>query len=155
MKKILVLGVGNILLMDEGVGVHAVERLQKENWPENVDIVDGGTFTQDIFHILEGYDYLLVLDIVHAGGKPGDIYIFVEEDLVQNEDQRLSLHDIDLIDSLKMAEMVGKRPVMRVVGVEPGNYTEWSMELTSAVADKFELFLETARQEIRKYLEEC
>lgn len=155
MKKILVMGVGNVLLQDEGVGVHAIGDLQKEEWPANVDLVDGGTFTQDIFHILEGYDYLLVLDIVHAGGKPGDIYVFTEEDLVQNEEQRLSLHDIDLIDSLNMAEMVGSRPVMRVVGMEPKSYTEWSMELTPEVGAKFDLFLDTARKEIRKYLEQC
>jgi hydrogenase maturation protease len=155
MKKILVMGVGNILLMDEGAGVYAVQKLQCEDWPENVEIVDGGTFTQDIFHILEGYDYLLVLDIVHAGGNPGDIYVFSEEDLVQNEDQRLSLHDVDLIDSLNMAEMVGSRPVMRVVGIEPKKYTDWGMELTPEVQSRFDLFLETARNEIKKYLDQC
>lgn len=155
MKKILVLGVGNVLLTDEGVGVHAIEKLQREEWPENVDILDGGTFTQDIFYILEGYDFLLVLDIVHAGGTPGDIYIFSEEDLVQNDEQRLSLHDVDLIDSLNMAEIVGKRPALRVVGIEPKSYTEWSLDLTPEVKSRFDLFVETARKEIRKYLEQC
>ncbi len=154
MKKLLVLGVGNILLMDEGVGVHAIEELRKEEWPENVHMVDGGTFTQDLFHVLEGYDGLLVLDIVHADKEPGTVMTFEEEDLIQNDDQRLSLHDIDLIDSLHMAEMVGKRPKMRVIGMEPKSYTDWSLEMTPEIKKSFPHFLEVARKEVNRFLEE-
>ena len=82
MKKLLVLGIGNILLGDEGVGVHAVEELKKEEWPEYVHLVDGGTFTHDIFHILEGYDGLLVLDIVHGGKDGGTVYYLEEKDII-------------------------------------------------------------------------
>ncbi|SDL63122.1 hydrogenase maturation protease [Maridesulfovibrio ferrireducens] len=154
MKKLLVLGVGNILLMDEGVGVHAIEALRKEEWPENVHMVDGGTFTQDLFHVLEGYDGLLVLDIVHAGEAPGTVYMFEEDDLIQNDDQRLSLHDIDLIDSLHMAEMVGKRPRMRVIGMEPKSYTDWGLEMTPEVQKTFPHFLEVSRKEVNRFIEE-
>ncbi len=154
MKKLLVLGVGNILLMDEGVGVHAIHALQKEEWPENVHMVDGGTFTQDLFHVLEGYDGLLVLDIVHADKDPGTVYIFDEDDLVKNDSQRLSLHDIDLLDSLEMAGTVGKRPRMRVIGMEPKSYTEWSLELTPEVQKTFPHFLNVARKEVNRFLEE-
>ncbi|MBI9110149.1 NiFeSe hydrogenase maturation protease [Maridesulfovibrio ferrireducens] len=154
MKKLLVLGVGNILLMDEGVGVHAIEALRKEEWPENVHMVDGGTFTQDLFHVLEGYDGLLVLDIVHAGEAPGTVYMFEEDDLIQNDDQRLSLHDIDLIDSLHMAEMVGKRPRMRVIGMEPKSYTEWGLEMTPEVQKTFPHFLDVSRKEVNRFIEE-
>lgn len=154
MKKLLVLGIGNILLGDEGVGVHAVEELKKEEWPEYVHLVDGGTFTHDIFHILEGYDGLLVLDIVHGNKNAGTIYYLEEKDLIQDEKQRLSLHDIDLIDSLNMAGAVGKRPVMRVIGMEPENYTEWNMEMTDTIKAVFPKFLETARGEIKKFIAE-
>ncbi|CCO24382.1 NiFeSe hydrogenase maturation protease [Maridesulfovibrio hydrothermalis] len=154
MKKLLVLGIGNILLGDEGVGVHAVEELKKEEWPENVHLVDGGTFTHDIFHILEGYDGLLVLDIVHGNKEPGTMYYLEEKDIIQNDKQRLSLHDIDLIDSLNMAGAVGKRPDLRILGMEPENYTEWSMEMTDTIKAVFPEFLEGARIEIKKYIEE-
>lgn len=152
MEKLLVLGVGNILLMDDGVGVWAVEELRKEDWPENVHLVDGGTATQDIFHILEGYDALLVLDVVHSRKEPGTISLFEESDLVQDEKQRLSLHDIDLLDSLQMAEMLGKRPKMRVLGLEPLCYNEWLMEMTEPVKAAFPLFVEEARTQIRRFL---
>ena len=152
-EKMLVLGVGNLLLSDDGVGIHAVQALREDGWPENVHIVDGGTFTQDIFHILEGYDSLLVLDIVHCGGAPGELFLFEEADLYQDEKQRLSLHDIDLLDSLRMAGMVGKRPLMRVLGMEPKNYGDWSMELTPEAAKAFPAFLEEARRQIRLFLD--
>jgi len=74
MKKLLVLGVGNVLMMDEGAGVHAIHEFWKEkkNYDEAVvDFIDGGTFTQDIFYLFEEYEHLLVLDIVRAGHESG------------------------------------------------------------------------------------
>jgi len=150
MANILVLGIGNMLLTDDGVGVFAAQALQKEAWPENVRILEAGTFTHDIFYLFEGYDAVLVLDIVHCGGKPGTIYRLTEDELVKNEEQRLSLHDIDLIDSLNMAEMLHKtRPNLLVLGVEPEDFTSWNIGLSHAVQAHFEDFLTAARREIR------
>jgi hydrogenase maturation protease len=154
MVRLLVLGVGNILLSDDGVGVRAVEALLQEQWPENVTFLDGGTFTQDIYYLFKDYDRLLVLDVIHAGHPPGTVYTLSEDDLIQNEKQRLSIHDVDLIDSLKMAELAGYRPeVMRIVGMEPADITTWSMDLTSDIQNAFPHFLDTARKEIRAMLE--
>lgn len=150
MPKILVLGVGNLLLKDDGVGVHAVRELLREPWPEDVTLLDGGTFTHDVFYLFKGYDRLLVLDIVHAGGEPGSLYRLSEEQLVHNESRRLSIHDIDLLDSLRMAEQLhGSRPDMVIVGMEPADYTSWSMELSPSARAAFPAFLELARREIR------
>jgi len=149
MAKVLVLGIGNMLLTDDGVGVFAAQALQKEVWPEHVRILDAGTFTHDIFYLFEGYDVVLVLDIVHCGGTPGAIYRLTEDELVKNEDQRLSLHDIDLIDSLNMAELLhNKRPNLLVLGMEPGDFTKWNIGLSSAVQARFEDFVTAARGEI-------
>ena len=150
-KKLLVLGVGNILLMDEGVGVYAVQELGKEDWPEHVDFVDGGTFTQDIFYLFEKYDHVLVLDAVRGGQEPGTIYRLKENDLIENKDQSLSLHDIDLLDSLNMAELLGKRPTLTVIGIEPER-VDWEMKLTPTLKKAFPEFLEVIRQEIYNIL---
>jgi hydrogenase maturation protease len=154
MTNILVLGVGNMLLTDDGVGVFAAQALQQEEWPGNVRVLEAGTFTHDIFYLFEGYDVVLVLDIVHCGGKPGTIYRLTEDELVKNENQRLSLHDIDLIDSLNMAELLhAKRPNLLVLGMEPENFTSWNIGLSSAVQERFEDFLTAARGEIRALAE--
>jgi len=147
-EKILVLGVGNTLMTDDGVGVHAALELAKESWPDNVTILEGGTFTQDIYYLFMDYDRLLVLDCVRAKHPPGTIYRLTEDDIKQNREQRMSVHDIDLIDSLRMAEMAGKRPDMVVIGIEPESM-DWSMEMTETLQAKFPKFLEHARTELR------
>ncbi len=155
MKKLLVMGIGNMLLTDDGVGVFAAQKLLEEDFPENVTVMEAGTFTHDIFYLFEGYDAVLVLDIVHANGTPGSIYRLSESDLVDNEKQRLSIHDIDLIDSLNMAERLhGNRPNLHVLGMEPYDFTSWNIGLSEAVQEKFDDFLKATRQEIKQILTE-
>ncbi len=152
MKRLLVMGIGNMLLTDDGVGVFAAQKLQEESFAENVTIMEAGTFTQDVFYLFEGYDAILVLDIVHAKGEPGTIYRLSESDLVDNQQQRLSIHDIDLIDSLNMAELLhGKRPDIQIIGMEPYDYTTWNIGLSSQVQEKFGDFLTVARKEIAAF----
>ena len=152
MKKLLVLGVGNILLMDEGIGVHAVHAFLKENpYPDQVDFIDGGTFTQDIFYLFENYENILVLDIVRAGHAPGTIFCLEESDLRKDEKQMLSLHDIDLLDSLGMAQMRGHRPYLRVIGIQPEKI-DWGTELTATLARAMPAFMDTARKHISDIL---
>ncbi len=154
MKKLLVMGIGNMLLTDDGVGVFAAQKLLEEEFPENVTVMEAGTFTQDVFYLFEGYETILVLDIVHANGEPGTIYRLTESDLVDNEKQRLSIHDIDLIDSLNMAELLhGKRPRLEIIGMEPYDFTTWNVGLSPKVQSKFDDFLNAARKEIDSLLQ--
>ena len=90
MKRLLVLGVGNLLLTDDGVGIHAVQDLAKEDeWSGlPVTFLDGATFTQDIFHIFQEYERVLVLDAIKAGRAPGTAYRFTEAELRDNKAQR-------------------------------------------------------------------
>ena len=153
MQKLLVLGIGNMLLTDDGVGVFAAQELMKESWPECVTVREGGTFTQDIYYTFQNFDHILVLDVVHAKGKPGDMYRFEEDALIKDEKQRLSIHDIDLIDSLRMAELLFKqKTTLTVLGVEPADYTTWNIGLSPAVQAVFPAFLAQARQEIRAWI---
>ncbi len=154
MKKLLVLGVGNILMMDEGIGVHAIHQFweEKENFDDTlVDFIDGGTFTQDLFYLFEEYEHILVLDIVRAGHPPGTIYSMDEDDLVKNQSQALSLHDVDLLDSLGMARMRGHAPILKVVGIEPEKI-DWGTEMTETLTIKLPSFMEVARKHIKKLL---
>ncbi len=154
MKKLLVLGVGNILLQDEGIGVHAINEFwkEKEDWDENlVDFVDGGTFTQDIFYLFEEYEKILVLDIVRADHEPGTIYSLEENQLRKNDKQMLSLHDIDLLDSLSMAEIRGHRPYVRVVGIEPATI-DWGTEMTPPLVKAFPGYLKVLIKNIKEFL---
>jgi hydrogenase maturation protease len=141
-------------MMDEGIGVHAIHAFweEKKNWDETlVDFIDGGTFTQDIFYLFEAYEHLLVLDVVRAKHPAGTIYSLDEADLVQNKKQVLSLHDVDLLDSLNMAQMRGHRPTLKVVGIEPERIN-WGTEMTPTLTKAFPSFMEVARKHIKKIL---
>ncbi|MCP3943919.1 MAG: hydrogenase maturation protease [Desulfobacteraceae bacterium] len=154
MKKLLVLGVGNILLMDEGIGVHAIYEFwkEKQDWDETlVDFIDGGTFTQDLFYLFEEYENILVLDIVRAGQTPGTIFSLEEDQLRKEEKQMLSLHDIDLLDSLGMARMRGYCPRLKVLGIEPDKI-DWGMQLTPTLAAALPSFVSVARKHIGELL---
>ncbi len=156
MTELLVLGVGNLLLTDDGVGVLAAQELMKEVWPQGVLVREAGTFTQDMFHAFHEVERLLVLDVVHAGGKPGSIYLLEERDLIERKEQRLSIHDIDLLDSLRMAErLFGSRPVLRVLGMEPQDITTWNIGLSPVAAACFPRYLNLARNEIGRWIAEA
>lgn len=153
-KKLLVLGVGNILMKDEGIGVHAIHRFweEKAGYDKNlVDFVDGGTFTQDLFFLFESYENILVLDVVRAGRAPGTIYSLDEEDLAKDANQVLSLHDVDLLDSLNMARMRGAAPKLKIVGIEPDTI-DWGLEMTHTLSRAFPSFLHVARKHVRGLL---
>ena len=72
--RVLVLGLGNVLLKDEGVGVHVAGQLQKQVLPCNVEVIDGGTAGLDVLLSQQGLDKLVVIDAMRAGKKPGTIY---------------------------------------------------------------------------------
>ena len=134
--NILVLGLGNILLSDEGVGVRAAEALMaRRHLPEGVDIVDGGTSGMDLLETMMGRDMIVVVDAISATGRdPGDIIRLDGEELDQFFRQRMSPHQIGLSDVLATLKLMGSAPAELVLfGIVPNNM-ELGMELTSPVA---------------------
>lgn len=74
-KHTIIIGVGNLLLGDEGLGVHIVEELNEINLPPNVEFFDGGTGGVSILNLMEGADKVIIVDAVLGGGEPGQIYV--------------------------------------------------------------------------------
>jgi len=133
-KRILVLGVGNILLRDEGVGVKAVVKLQSEyDFSNNVELMDGGTLGLTLLEPICQADHLIVVDAVKYGHPPGTLYRFTAEDFERRVRYKNSLHQLDLVETLAYAELLEKRPSAVVVGIEPEDMSPWGMELTEIV----------------------
>ena len=128
----MIIGIGNILLSDEGIGVHVINELKNVQLPANVEIHDCGTGGLSILNVLDKAEKAVIIDAVKGGGNPGSIYRFMLDKILTG-DRRLkmtSLHDLDLITALKMAELthVYKLPrEMIVIGIEPAS-TEMGME---------------------------
>jgi len=128
-----VLGIGNVLLRDEGIGCHVAHVLAEIPLP-GVEIVDGGT-CPDVLQLFEGADKLVIVDAVKGGGMPGQIYRFHLEDITLERKPFLSLHDMRLVDSLKLMQLWHNISEAVIVGVEPGEIG-WGLELSSKLQER-------------------
>jgi hydrogenase maturation protease len=119
--RTLVVGLGNPLMADDGLGLAALERL-REAWeiPVEVTLIDGGTWGMMLLPMIEEAEELLLLDAVRAGGKPGTLTRLEREALPRYFSHKISPHQIDLREVLAVAELRGRLPNrIAVIGVEP------------------------------------
>jgi len=130
-----VLGIGNIILTDEGVGVRAVEALQQRyRLPAGVEAIDGGTSGMELLDSLSGLDLLVVLDTIVAGKTPGTVISLVGDEVPVFFRRKLSPHQIGLSDVLASLELLGALPKETLVfGVQPVSL-ELGLELSPPVA---------------------
>ena len=144
-----VLGIGNVLLKDEGIGCHVVHALEGIPLPD-VEIIDGGT-CPDVVQLLEGADKLVVVDAVKGGGTPGQIYRFHLEDITLEQKPFLSLHDVGLVDSLMLMQLwhpdfIGIGEAI-IIGVEPREIN-WGLELSPELREKMPQILDAILAEL-------
>ena len=150
-KRILVLGVGNILLRDEGVGVRVVERLQADySFSPNVSLLDGGTLGIKLMEAISSSDVLIVVDAVLNGQPPGTFYRLTGEEVRKSVAFKYSLHQTDLLETLACCELVGNRPETVVLGIEPEDYSPWSDELTPTVKNRVPEMVQAVLEEISR-----
>ena len=148
-KRILVLGVGNILFTDEGIGVRCIERMQQDfSFSDNVTLMDGGTMGTKLMGPILESDYLIVCDAVLCGDAPGSVYRLMGEDLRKSLAFRDSMHQTDLVDTLGMCELVGNRPEAVVIGMEPADYHTMALELSETADRSMPVMIESVVREI-------
>jgi hydrogenase maturation protease len=164
MAGILVLGIGNILLKDEGVGVHVVQTMADQvtkgmlRLPEEVELVDGGTFGIDLLDTIAGRRKVIVVDAVQVTAAEtaepsktlaGAILRFTAADLQQRQAADLSLHQIGLFETLTMAQQlgcaVGEVVILGIVPKTLESGLELSPEVVAAVPKVIELVLKEIR----------
>ena len=137
-RRTVIVGVGTVLLKDEGIGVHVVRALQEMNLASpngEVEVVDGGT-SPSAFDTAEGADKLIIVDAARGGGEPGTVYRFAPDEVSSGPKLLYSLHDLGLLDSLRMMETVADPPRETVIiGVEPAE-VDWGLELTPTLRGK-------------------
>jgi len=144
--RTLVVGMGNLIYRDEGVGVHVIEQMKKMELPRHVELLDIGTSTMDLIGYLDGVKKLIVIDAMKAGGTPGALYRCHPEDLLPKEESPVSLHEIGLLETLAMAKKKGLEIDTVVIGVEPKVF-DWGMELSEEVKDRIPDIIEAVLKE--------
>ena len=133
---ITVLGIGNILLTDEGFGVRVIEKLYETyEFPDNVAIVDGGVLGINLLGVIAEAQHLIVVDAVKNKQPPGTLYRLEKDELPERILLKNSLHQTDFLETLTLCQVIDKVPQTTVVlGVEPADITTHSVEMTPVVA---------------------
>lgn len=147
--NVLVLGVGNILLSDEGVGVRVVETLQdRYEVPPGVELLDGGTAGMDLLDVIADRDRLVLVDAVDTGSPPGTVTRFADRDIPARFRTKSSPHQIGLADVLAMLTLLGKAPRgITVIGIQPQSL-DLGLTLSPVVAAHVEEMVTLVEREL-------
>jgi hydrogenase maturation protease len=108
-KRILILGIGNLLMGDEGFGVHLAQRLAAEEWPEGVDVEDGGTAGFQLMNFLDDYPKIILIDAALEPDRAGEVRL-IQPRFSKDYPKALSTHDIGLKDLLDGLQFLGRMP---------------------------------------------
>ena len=143
----MVIGVGNLLLKDEGIGIHAIKALQEMELPPDVELIDGGT-SPDLIAYTRAGDKMIIIDCAKSGGKAGTIYKFKPEDLAAGKGTLTAAHEMGVIENLKLMEMTGNKPKETVIiGIEPAEM-DWGMELSATLKKRLADVIKAVLREI-------
>ena len=150
-NSVAVLGLGNILLRDEGVGVRIAERLINNFiFSPAVKVIDAGTLGFGLINEIQDIQKLIVVDAVKAGEAPGTIYKFTQNDIDVKISQLLSAHDIGFLEVIEQWKLMGVLPEVIFLGIEPYDMSSWGMELSDCISNKMPRLIELILDELKK-----
>jgi len=151
-KQILILGVGNLLLSDEGVGVHVARKLMEMDFPPQVEVLEGGTDGFALMHVILQTNRLILVDAVRGGGPPGSIYRFEIEDCPPFPDiYKTSVHQISILEVINLSGLIGSTPRTTIIGVEP-HCLDMGMDLSPEIQAKIPRVIQLIEEEVAAYL---
>jgi hydrogenase maturation protease len=147
---VLVLGLGNTLLQDDGLGIRTIERLLSEyHLPDEVEVLDGGVMGLDLLSRLEGITALLIVDAVRAGLPPGTPIRLAGDAIPAALAHKMSMHQAGLQDLLAVSALRGTLPASVVLhGLEPA-VIGWGNDLSPNIAPQIDKLVESVVQELR------
>lgn len=148
-SKALVLGLGNILLSDEGLGVRVVQRLQERyRLSPEIQVMDGGTLGLDLLPYLEGVDHLLVIDALEMGEEPGTMARLVGEEVPASLSVKISPHQMGLADLLAAARLQDSYPQeITLLGMQPGSI-DTGLDLSPSVEAQVDRLIDEVLMEL-------
>jgi hydrogenase maturation protease len=137
--NVLILGVGNLLLSDESVGVHLVNRLEQTyRFPEGVELVDGGTAGMELLDYIAGRDHVVIMDAVLTGDAPGTVVTLRDDEVPALFNNKVSPHQLGLSDLLGALKLTDESPKnIFLVGIVPES-VEPGLEMTETVSSQMD-----------------
>jgi hydrogenase maturation protease len=147
---VLVLGVGNILLRDEGVGVRVVQAMGQMELPPDIELFDGATAGLDLLDALAHRRKVVIIDAVEGDSEPGTVFRLSPEDLLPRQDAGVSLHEIGVLETLTVAERMGTAPhEVVVIGIKPQDVS-CGLDLSPEIARRVPEIIELVMAELER-----
>ena len=141
---LLILGIGNVLMGDEGVGVHTATKLQREEWPDGVTVIDGGTGGFHLLSLLQDYEPVVMIDATADGRAPGTVGV-LRPRFASDFPPSLSAHDIGLRDLVEATALLGHLPDLHLITVSIDEITPMCLTLSPAVECAVPRVMDTVR----------
>ena len=151
-KGILVLGIGNLLMGDEGVGVHAVRWMEQDSFSPNVTLVDGGTGGFHLLSYFQDYDPIVMIDATMDGNPPGTVNL-LQPCFAADFPHTLSAHDIGLRDLLESASLLHALPKIFLITVSIESIQNMQMELSQRVGQSIPVVAALVHSVLKQYSE--
>lgn len=153
MKKVRVVGIGNLVMHDDGLGPHLIQMLEgMGDVPDGVELIDGGTHSYDLVEFFADADAVIIVDALKFEQEPGTIYRAPFKELRGDPiNEAKSVHELNFIDAINMVNMLGHDPEVIVFGMEPKTI-DVSMDLSPELEAKLPRLAELVKAEISRLL---
>lgn len=153
---ITVIGLGNILMRDEGIGVHTLNRFRERySVPEFVELVDGGTCGLDLMPVIQGRKKVLIVDAVNFEREPGFIDLLMNDEIPARFSTKASLHHLGLMDVLSIVRLADALPEeICLIGIQPKTL-ELGLDMTQEMWDKVDILVEKTASKLREWNVSC
>lgn len=147
-SKTLIIGFGNLLMGDDGAGIHAVRRLASFSLPAQVEVIDGGVNSFAALTEIHNAAKVIFIDAMQGGGQPGDVYCLTLADFeALPSGGEISIHEFSLADTLYLYRQMGEIPPVIIYGIEPANL-DWGVKLSPSIGSAVENVVSRVLSEI-------
>jgi len=152
MKKIGIIGIGNPLRSDDGIGIYLLKKLvdEKKTLPKEIDYIDGGTGGMNLLHIIAGFGIVVVIDAMQLNAAPGAYRLFISDEIIANKNTFFfSTHENQLPQVIQMSKKLGELPKQFFIfGIQPKDIS-YKRNLSNDLQNKTSSLLESLKKEIK------
>jgi hydrogenase maturation protease len=149
-KDCAVIGVGNILFKDDGIGVLAAKYLEENySFEPQIDVVEGGTLGLNLINYFEEYEKVIVLDSVSINDEPGSIYKIPAEELLNSGRVRQTAHEVEVVQMLEICSLLEKKAEVTLIGIVPSDIVTTKIGLSAQLESAFESYINEIIKELQ------
>ena len=153
-KQNLIVGLGNVLLTDDGIGIHLINKLKEEECLKGNQFLDLGTSSMDIaYYLNDDIARMVIIDCIKSDDEPGTLFKMGLDDLVSKKKENFSLHQLKFIDSIKLVSIENTFPETMILGIVPKDTKTFSDKLSKELIDRLPFVYDKILELIKDFLE--